>query len=206
MARRTLRDVRCAACDTVEERLVRHDAEGNPPAEVACAKCGRPARVMDVLRVNFGGTLWSQEESRAVQVFGEDGLAQGKGLRRHGDYERALEARGLVPAPDKTRKQMHEAAADHMADVRARQDNPEALRQLADNRIIERNLTRGEESRASAHASIALGRQQASGAGASSPLGAMLQNMARHETSGAAQDWGGHFADARDGVQTFKTA
>lgn len=113
MARRTVRDLRCPSCARVfKDELVRHMESGDPPATAPCPKCKGTARVLPVTKINVGGTLWSQEESRSRQVYGEDGMREGKRISGGNDYERALEKRNLAPADERQAKLALEKAND----------------------------------------------------------------------------------------------
>tara|TARA_R110000868_G_scaffold3086_5_gene20618 strand:- start:9595 stop:10197 length:603 start_codon:yes stop_codon:yes gene_type:complete len=136
MARRTTRDVRCAKCNVVEERLLRHDENDDPPSVVPCTKCGQTARVLPVLKLNMVGSTWSKEEDRSRTVFGEDGMRAGQRITGGQDFERALEAKGMAPATDREIRRMTERNSDWKADVDARRGDTNELKKLNEERIL----------------------------------------------------------------------
>lgn len=152
---RTTRDVKCLTCKLVEERLLRHDADGEPPTKATCRKCGGTARVLPVMKLNVVGTTWSKEEDRARQVYGEAGLREGKRITGGDQYERALEEKGLAPANARETRRMFEQGADYKADADRRRGDPVALKELTQQRIIERNNI-SADSAASAKATAAM--------------------------------------------------
>lgn len=151
MSRRTVRDLRCPACARVfKNELVRHDENGDPPATTRCPSCKGVARVLPVVAVNFVGTTWSNEEARSRQVYGEDGMREGKRVgQNRGDYERALEEQNLRPATEREAKLALEKAGDTGSTfkrLRAEGDDQGVRRQHLDE-VAERNGATAETRR-----------------------------------------------------------
>lgn len=198
MARRTVRDLRCPSCARVfKDELVRHLDNGDPPATAPCPKCKRTARVLPVTKINVGGTLWSQEESRSRQVYGEDGMREGKRVTGGSDYERALEARNLAPADERQEKLALEKANDMGRTFQRlrEQGDAEGTRKEHINEIASRNGSSDLVRR-----QLQIAEQIRSGVGpAGTPLPQQVQQQVeesadpRWEATNADKRWAGMF-------------